>query len=88
MVRRQVGGDNIGLISRDRRFVALVKARSTLDTDLLLHDRTTGRTTNITPHRGNVNSNPVDFSPDSSLLVFTSSRSVRYSCPMNTGRFR
>jgi dipeptidyl aminopeptidase/acylaminoacyl peptidase len=69
---RNTEGFNLGPISRDKRYVALVKPRTTSDADIYLHDRQSGATTNITPHTGAVNNGPADFSPDNTKLLFVS----------------
>jgi dipeptidyl aminopeptidase/acylaminoacyl peptidase len=61
-----------GPISRDKRYVALSKPRTTSDADIYLHDRQSKTTRNITAHTGNVNNAAVDFSPDGSKLLFVS----------------
>jgi dipeptidyl aminopeptidase/acylaminoacyl peptidase len=61
-----------GAISRDKRYIALVKVRTTSDADIYLHDRQSGTTTNITTHSGNINNSPADFSPDNTKLLFIS----------------
>lgn len=69
---RNTEGFNIGPISRDKRYVALVKTRTTSDADIYLHDRQTGTTKNITQHTGNISNAPSDFSPDHTKLLFVS----------------
>ncbi|HVE71077.1 MAG TPA: alpha/beta fold hydrolase, partial [Thermoanaerobaculia bacterium] len=69
---RNTVGYTIGPISRDKRYVALVKPRTTSDADIYLHDRQAGTTTNITAHTGTVNNAPADFSPDNTKLLFVS----------------
>ena len=65
-------GLNLGPISRDARYVALVKSRTTSDADIYLYDRVAASTKNITPHSGLVSNAPADFSPDNSKLLFVS----------------
>jgi dipeptidyl aminopeptidase/acylaminoacyl peptidase len=65
-------GFELGPVSRDKRYVALVRPRTTSDADIFVHDRTTGTTKNITEHTGTVNNSPADFSPDGSKLLFVS----------------
>jgi dipeptidyl aminopeptidase/acylaminoacyl peptidase len=72
LLYRNTEGFTLGPISRDKRYIALVKPRTTSDTDIFLHDRTRKTTQNITPHSGNVSNAPVDFSPDHLRLLFTS----------------
>jgi dipeptidyl aminopeptidase/acylaminoacyl peptidase len=69
---RNTEGFLIGPISRDKRYVALTKPRTTSDADIYLHDRQTGTTKNITAHTGSVNNIPADFSPDNTRLLFVS----------------
>ena len=69
---RNPGGFDIGGVSPDGRYVALIKSRTTNDSDLWLHDRQSKTTTNITAHTGNVNNFPADFAPDNSRLLFVS----------------
>jgi dipeptidyl aminopeptidase/acylaminoacyl peptidase len=69
---RNTEGFNIGPISRDKRYVALVKPRTTSDADIYLYDRAGGTTANITTHTGTVNNSPADFSPDNTRLLFVS----------------
>jgi dipeptidyl aminopeptidase/acylaminoacyl peptidase len=72
MFYRNTNGFELGPISRDKRYVALVKPKTTSDADIFLHDRTTGTTTHITPHTGAINNFPADFSPDNAKLLFVS----------------
>jgi dipeptidyl aminopeptidase/acylaminoacyl peptidase len=65
-------GFEVGPVSRDKRYVALVRPRTTSDADIFVHDRTTNTTKNITEHTGTVNNAPADFSPDGSKLLFVS----------------
>jgi dipeptidyl aminopeptidase/acylaminoacyl peptidase len=65
-------GYQTGPISRDKRYVALSKPRTTSDADIYLHDRQSKTTRDITAHTGNVNNAAVDFSPDGSKLLFVS----------------
>jgi dipeptidyl aminopeptidase/acylaminoacyl peptidase len=69
---RNTEGFTLGRVSRDKRYIALQKPRTTSDADVYLHDRQSGTTTNITAHSGVVNNSPVDFSPDNTKLLFVS----------------
>ena len=62
----------LGPVSRDKRYLALLKPRTSNDSDLFLHDRRTGTTAHISRHSGNVNYLPVDFTPDGKSLLFVS----------------
>lgn len=72
LLYRNTEGFDLGTISRDKRYIALVKPRTGSDADIFLHDRARSTTRNITAHTGNVNNAPADFSPDGSRLLFTS----------------
>ncbi len=69
---RNTDGLQLGPVSRDKRYIALVQPRTTADADIYLHDRQANTTKNITTHTGTVNNSPADFSPDGSRLLFVS----------------
>ena len=69
---RNTDGYELGPVSRDKRFLALVKPRTTSDTDIYLHDRQSKTTKIITAHTGTVSNTPADFSVDGSKLLFAS----------------
>jgi dipeptidyl aminopeptidase/acylaminoacyl peptidase len=69
---RNTEGFQLGPVSRDKRYIALLRPRTTSDADIFVHDRTTRTTKNITEHTGTVNNAPADFSPDGSKLLFVS----------------
>jgi dipeptidyl aminopeptidase/acylaminoacyl peptidase len=69
---RNTEGYELGPVSRDKRYLALVKPRTTSDADIYLHDRQSSTTKNITEHTGTVNNQPADFSPDNTKLLFVS----------------
>ncbi|HJU88213.1 MAG TPA: alpha/beta fold hydrolase [Gemmatimonadaceae bacterium] len=72
MAFRNTEGYEYGPVSRDKRYVALVKPRTTSDQDIWLHDRQQKTTKNITTHTGVVNSTPATFTPDGKALLFVS----------------
>ena len=72
LVYRNTDGYNIGGVSRDKRYLALVKSYTTSDQDIFLHDLQKNSATNITKHTGTVNNTPADFSPDGTKLLFVS----------------
>ena len=69
---RNDSGFTLGPISRDRRYLAAVKSRTTSDADIYLVELKTGSVRNITAHTGSVNNTPTDFSPDGRALLFLS----------------
>ena len=70
MLYRNDTGFDFGAISRDKRWIALVKPRTTNDSDIHLYDTRTKSLKNITAHSGNVNSSPAEFTPDGRALYF------------------
>jgi dipeptidyl aminopeptidase/acylaminoacyl peptidase len=72
LVYKNTEGYNLGNVSRDKRYLALVKSYTTSDQDIILHDLQKNTATNITKHTGTVNNAPADFSPDGTKLLFVS----------------
>jgi dipeptidyl aminopeptidase/acylaminoacyl peptidase len=72
LVYRNTEGFTIGPVSKDKRFIALVKRRTTNDADIFLHDRQSKATRHITKHSGDIKYAPQDFAPDGSKLLITS----------------
>jgi len=71
------GGYEVAAVSPDRRWVALEKIRSTDDSDIFLHDRTSGETKLLTPRPAqteSVGNTARTFSADSRSLFFTTSQ--------------
>ena len=79
LVYRNTDGYNIGGVSRDKRYLALVKTYTTADGDIFLHDLQKNSTTNITKHTGTINNSPADFSPDGTKLLFVSDSGREFS---------
>ncbi|MBA3342249.1 MAG: S9 family peptidase [Gemmatimonadaceae bacterium] len=69
---QNTAGFDLGSVSRDKRYLALSKSRTTSDSDIHLHDLRSNTTRNITAHTGSVSNAPADFSPDGSKLLFVS----------------
>jgi dipeptidyl aminopeptidase/acylaminoacyl peptidase len=69
---RNTEGFQLGPVSRDKRYLALVRPRTTNDADIFLYDRQSKTTTHITRHTGDINYSPQDFAPDGSKLLITS----------------
>ncbi|HWM94795.1 MAG TPA: S9 family peptidase [Thermoanaerobaculia bacterium] len=68
-------------VSPDRRYVALGKAQSTIDNDVHLHDRTSGKTALLTPDEqpgAEVDNAFQTFSPDGSSLYYTTDQGAEF----------
>jgi dipeptidyl aminopeptidase/acylaminoacyl peptidase len=76
LVFKNTAGYMPGAVSRDGRWLALVKVRTNADNDLFLWDAETPakEPVRITPHRGDVEHAIETFSPDSSTLYFGSNQ--------------
>jgi dipeptidyl aminopeptidase/acylaminoacyl peptidase len=72
LIYRNTEGYTVGPISRDKRYIALVRPRTSNDADVFLHDGRSRTTTHITKHTGNINYSPEVFAPDNSKLLMTS----------------
>jgi dipeptidyl aminopeptidase/acylaminoacyl peptidase len=73
-------GYEIGAISRDGRNLALVKPRTSADSNLYLvslTDKADPRL--ITPHTGNVNYGVYEFSPDDSKLIYSTNEAGEWN---------
>lgn len=64
-------GLNFADASPDGNLFALSKTNNRDDSDIYLYDRTSGETTHLTPHEGEINYNPAAFSPDGKSLYLT-----------------
>ena len=72
LLYKNTDGFDLGPVSRDKRYLAMSKSKSSTDADIYLYDLRTNTTRNITEHSGEVNNAPADFSPDGSKLLFVS----------------
>ena len=72
-------GFNPGTLSRDERYLAVSRPYTTANSDIFLHDRQTGTTTNITEHTGEVSNTPVDFTPDGTGLLFVTDEGAEFA---------
>ncbi len=79
LLYRNDGGFQVGPLSRDRRYVALVKQESTADSDIYLFDHTTGKVRDLTAHSGEVANAPHDFSPDGASLYYTTDEGAEFA---------
>jgi dipeptidyl aminopeptidase/acylaminoacyl peptidase len=72
LVYKNDDGYDIGPISRDKRYVALVKTHTNSNSDVYLLDRSNGAVTHLTPHSGDVVFEPAEFDADGrSLYLIT-----------------
>ena len=60
----------IGSVSDDGGHVALVREHTSLNSDLFLWERHSGRVTHLTPHEGDIAYRPTDFSPRDGKLYY------------------
>ena len=73
-------GFQIGAVSRDGRHVALVKPRTSADSNLYLADtRAGGAPKLISEHQGNVSYNAYDFTPDGKTLVYATDEAGEFN---------
>lgn len=70
---------SIGGISNDRKYLALVKPHTDHNTDIYLYDFETKTMKHVTPHEGDVNNNPSDFSTDSKSLYYRSDEDSEFT---------
>lgn len=64
------GNYEVADISRDEKWIALGKPRTTSDSDVFLYNVAKKEHTNITPHKGIVSNSAAEFDPGSSALYF------------------
>ena len=70
LVYRNDEGFNLGVLSRDKRYLALVNSYTTADQDIFVHDLQTKSTTNVTKHTGAVgNATPGNISLIASVMT-------------------
>jgi dipeptidyl aminopeptidase/acylaminoacyl peptidase len=72
------GGYSPGEVSPDRRYVALGKAITANNSDVYLHDRTTGESKNLTEHTGQISNNPGSFAADSKSLYIATDQGSEF----------
>jgi dipeptidyl aminopeptidase/acylaminoacyl peptidase len=63
-------GFDIGVVSRDERWIALNRSNTTSDSDIYLFDIATQQLKHLTPHSGSVNFRAETFDPASRKLLF------------------
>ncbi|MFN2603335.1 MAG: prolyl oligopeptidase family serine peptidase [Gemmatimonadaceae bacterium] len=72
LVYKNTDGFDLGPVSRDKRFLAMSKSKTSTDADIYLYDLRANTTRNITEHSGEMTNAPADFSPDGSRLLYVS----------------
>ncbi len=65
-------------ISRDKRYVAMIKTHTTSDSDIVLFDRESKKATTLTEHAGVEANDVAAFTPDGALLI-TSNRDGEFA---------
>src|SRR5205814_9554709 len=94
LVFKNTAGYTLGVVSRDGRWLALVKIRNNADNDIFLWDTQTPakEPVKITPHGGDVEHSVETFSPDSAMLYFASNQDSEinkvYADDLKTGKRR
>jgi dipeptidyl aminopeptidase/acylaminoacyl peptidase len=80
LVFKNTTGYALGMISRDGRWVALLKIRNNADNDVFLWDalQAAKEPVKITQHQGDVDHSPQTFSPDSATLYFGSNQDSEF----------
>lgn len=73
-------GYEIGDVSSDGRFVALVKPRTSADSDVFLADLSAGGAPKlISAHKGNISYSVYDFTPDAKTLVYATDEAGEFN---------
>lgn len=70
MIYLNDAGYNFGWMSNDMTYLLFSKTNTTHNSDMFLYDRQKGDIRHITPHDGDVNYVPMDFSSDSRYLYY------------------
>ncbi|HEV3468563.1 MAG TPA: S9 family peptidase [Pyrinomonadaceae bacterium] len=70
LLYRNETGYQVGDISNDKKFIAFGKPNTTVDADIYLYNTATKEMKHLTPHKGDVNFSPQNFSPDSRHLYY------------------
>ncbi|MCK4548715.1 MAG: S9 family peptidase, partial [Candidatus Krumholzibacteria bacterium] len=72
-------GYNFGWMSNDMRYMSMSKTNTTHDSDMFLYDREVGEVRHLTPHDGDVNFQPMDFSSDSRYLYYLTDEGAEFT---------
>ncbi len=79
MIYLNDAGYSFGWMSNDMRYLAMSKTNTTHDSDMFLYDRKAGEVRHITPHDGDVNFSPMDFSSDSRYLYYLTDEGAEFT---------
>jgi len=79
LIYRNDEGYEFAAISPDKRYLALVKSRTTTDSDVYLYDRETRELRHLTPHDGEVSNFAVEFTPDGTGLLLVTDEGSEFS---------
>jgi len=83
MVYQNKEGLDPTAISRDNRYIALVKTITTNNSDMFLLDTQTGETKLLSQHEGNAQYNPQYFSADGKQLIYTTDEGSEFTYLMS-----
>jgi dipeptidyl aminopeptidase/acylaminoacyl peptidase len=72
-------GYQFGDISNDEKYIAFSKSNTTADGDVYLYNSATKEMKLITPHKGEVNSTPSSFDPQSRYLLYNTDSGSEFS---------
>lgn len=78
MIYLNDAGYSLGAMSNDDRYLAFTRIVTEHNSEMYLYDRETGATTHLSPHEGEVNFLPNDFSPDSRYLYYLTDEGSEY----------
>ena len=79
MIYQNDGAYNFGGISNDKRYMALTKTHTNHNSDLYLYDFHSKKLTHISPHEGDINYRPTDFSVDSHSLYYLTDENAEFT---------
>jgi dipeptidyl aminopeptidase/acylaminoacyl peptidase len=78
LLYRNDEGLDLGAISADRKLIALRRNHTETDTDIVLHDRETGKDRVLTTHQGEVYNEAQMFSRDAKALYYLTDEASEY----------
>lgn len=79
LVFQDTVGYQVGAISPDRRWMALIRPITTQNSDMYLRDMQSGELKLLSPHTGSVQYAPQTFSPDGKYLYYTTDEGSEFS---------